>query len=267
MTQTQTKSVPRFATPIVETHCHLDYLDGEQLQDTLVAATASGIERIVTIAVSADNLECVRAIAGTHEQVWCTQGIHPHEADSWSEEIDLAVKLGCKDAKTVAIGEIGLDYHYDHADRKAQARCFEAQLNLAKELDLPVVVHTRDADEDTRAILANHSQYLARKGVIHSFTSSLELAEFCLAEGFLLGFNGIVTFRNADNVRSVVEATPAASIVLETDSPYLTPVPFRGRPNAPHYLPLIAEAVAEIKGMDIEPFLQMARRTSYQLFF
>jgi len=130
-----------------------------------------------------------------------------------------------------------------------------------------VVVHTRDADEDTRAILANHSQYLARKGVIHSFTSSLELAEFCLAEGFLLGFNGIVTFRNADNVRSVVEATPAASIVLETDSPYLTPVPFRGRPNAPHYLPLIAEAVAEIKGMDIEPFLQMARRTSYQLFF
>ena len=176
---------------------------------------------------------------------------------------------GCSySSKTiVAIGEIGLDYHYDHADRKAQARCFEAQLNLAKELDLPVVVHTRDADEDTRAILANHSQYLARKGVIHSFTSSLELAEFCLAEGFLLGFNGIVTFRNADNVRSVVEATPAASIVLETDSPYLTPVPFRGRPNAPHYLPLIAEAVAEIKGMDIEPFLQLARRTSYQLFF
>ena len=108
---------------------------------------------------------------------------------------------------------------------------------------------------------------MTKKGVIHSFTSSLALAEFCLAEGFVLGFNGITTFKNAENVRAVVRATPAESIVLETDAPYLTPVPFRGKPNAPHYLPLIAEKLADLKGLQIEHFLNLTRKTSYQLFF
>ena len=130
-----------------------------------------------------------------------------------------------------------------------------------------MVIHTRDADDDTRAILSNHSRNLTKKGVIHSFTSSLALAEFCLAEGFVLGFNGITTFKNAENVRAVVRATPAESIVLETDAPYLTPVPFRGKPNAPHYLPLIAEKLADLKGLQIEHFLNLTRKTSYQLFF
>ena len=162
---------------------------------------------------------------------------------------------------------IGLDYYYDHADRRAQAAAFDAQLAIAAEQDLPVVIHTRDADADTRAVLANHSRALHRKGVIHSFTSSLELAEFCLDEGFVLGFNGITTFANADNVRAVVAATPADKIVLETDAPYLTPAPFRGRPNAPRYLPVIAARIADIKSLEIESFLKLVRQTSHQLFF
>jgi TatD DNase family protein len=261
------KTIPRFSTPIVETHCHLDYLNQEALQETLDAATAHGIERIITIAVSPANLDTVRQLAGAHAQVWCTQGIHPHEASDWSPDVAQRVAAGCGETRVVAVGEIGLDYHYEHSDRTAQAKAFEEQLQIAAQENLPVVIHTRDADDDTRAILANHSQSLARKGVIHSFTSSLALAEFCLAEGFVLGFNGITTFKNAENVRAVVRATPVESIVLETDAPYLTPVPFRGKPNAPCYLPLIAEKLSELKGLEIEQFLEMTRTNSYRLFF
>jgi len=134
-------------------------------------------------------------------------------------------------------------------------------------LDLPVVIHTREADDDTRAVLANHAGMLRKKGVIHSFTSSLALAEYCLQEGFYLGFNGICTFKNADNVRSVIAATPPEKILLETDAPYLTPVPYRGRSNSPRYLPLVAEKVAEIKNLPVEELLHAARRNSKSLFF
>jgi TatD DNase family protein len=148
-----------------------------------------------------------------------------------------------------------------------QRSVFEHQLQTAIELDLPVVIHTREADDDTRDILKNCSTSLTRKGVIHSFTSSLALAEFCLAEGFMLGFNGITTFNSADNVRQVVAATPMTQLLLETDAPYLTPVPYRGRPNAPYYLPFIAETLAAIKEVDIEELLQQAYCNSLDVFF
>ena len=267
MTQTSRRDIPHFNTPIVETHCHLDYLDSKALSETLDDAFQVGVERIVTISVSADNLDQVRDLANEHPSIWCTQGIHPHEAESWCPALAKRVRAGAEDRRVVAVGEIGLDYYYEHADREVQRTAFDEQLALAAELSLPVVIHTREADEDTRAILTNHSGSLTRKGVIHSFTSSLSLAEFCIHEGFMLGFNGITTFRNADNVRAVVDATPLARIVLETDAPYLTPVPYRGRPNAPCYLPFIAETLAEIKSLPTEAFLEHARANSYRLFF
>ncbi|MDP4917593.1 MAG: TatD family hydrolase [Haliea sp.] len=171
------------------------------------------------------------------------------------------------DERIVAVGEIGLDYFYDHADRAVQRSVFAAQLALAVDLDLPVVIHTREADEDTRAILAEYAPHLRRKGVIHSFTSGMALAEFCLEAGFMLGFNGITTFNRADNVREVVAATPLDQLVLETDSPYLTPVPYRGRPNAPFYLPFIAERIAEVLEIPVETLLASAYRNSLALFF
>jgi TatD DNase family protein len=165
------------------------------------------------------------------------------------------------------VGEIGLDYYYNHADRAVQRSVFEQQLQIAVDTDMPIVVHTREADDDTRDILANFSGQLSGKGVIHSFTSSLALAEYCLGEGFSLGFNGITTFNAAENVREVVAATPLEQVLLETDAPYLTPVPYRGRPNAPYYLPFIAEKVAEVKGCKIEDLLAQAWHNSMQLFF
>jgi TatD DNase family protein len=267
MSKKNRREIPRFRTPIIETHCHLDYLEGEELAATLIRAEEVGIERIITIAVSVDNLEKVLHLTRCAENIWGTQGIHPHEAESWTGDVEDTIRQTSHDPRIVAIGEIGLDYFYDHADRGVQRNVFEAQLQLAVEREMPVVIHTREADADTRSILQNFSHSLAGNGVIHSFTSSLELAEFALNEGFSLGFNGITTFNRADNVREVVRATPIERILLETDAPYLTPVPYRGKANAPFYLPFIAETVAGLKDCEIESFLGQVYRNSEAMFF
>ena len=267
MSNKKRRDIPRFEHPLFETHCHLDYLDAEALRETLARAREVGVERIVTIAVSPGNLDTVIEIASQHQSVWATQGIHPHEAELYDADVEATIRQRTGQEQVVAVGEIGLDYYYDHADRAVQRQVFEAQLQVAVDSNLPIVVHTREADEDTRAILANFSSRLGRKGVIHSFTSGMPLAEYCLAEGFSLGFNGIATFNRADNVRSVVAATPIDQLLLETDAPYLTPVPYRGKPNAPFYLPFIAERIAQVKGYDVEHLLAQAWHNSNALFF
>lgn len=267
MSKQKRRDIPRFRTPIIETHCHLDYLQEMELVEVLDRSLEIGIERIITVAVSPSNLDRVRALTRSSDRIWGTQGIHPHEAEHYDTAVEQAIRAGLQDERILAVGEIGLDYYYDHADRKVQRRIFERQLQLAADLGLPVVIHTRDADQDTRAILQNFSSRLARKGVIHSFTAGLPLAEYCLEEGFMLGFNGIATFDRADNVRRAVIAAPAAQLLLETDAPYLTPVPYRGKPNAPFYLPFIAECVAAVKAMDVEELLRCAYRNSLALFF
>jgi TatD DNase family protein len=267
MSNKKRREIPRFETPIIETHCHLDYLDGDALDETLQKSFDVGIERIITIAVSASNLNRVMELTQYSPNIWGTQGIHPHEAESYTPEVDAIIRQHANNSRILAVGEIGLDYYYDHADRAVQRSVFEQQLQTAVELNLPVVIHTRDADDDTRSILQNYSPLLSRKGVIHSFTSTLELAEFCLSEGFMLGFNGITTFNNAENVRQVVAATPLTQILLETDAPYLTPVPYRGKPNAPFYLPFVAEKIAAIQDLAVEDLLQQAYQNSLDLFF
>jgi TatD DNase family protein len=267
MTAQITQDIPTFHTPIIETHCHLDYLQAADPAAMVMRAHEQGVQRIVTIAVAPDNLTRVRAIAAQHQAVYCTQGVHPHEASHYTVEVGAQIRAAAAaDPKVVAIGEIGLDYHYDHAPRQQQQKAFAEQLQIACDLGKPIVVHTRDADADTQAILADFTRHGLR-GVIHSFTSGLPLAEFCLAEGFALGFNGIITFRSADNVRAVLAQTPITQILLETDAPYLTPVPFRGRENAPFYLPLIAQAVASAKGLQPEAAILQTTLNAEQLFF
>lgn len=261
------REIPRFNTPIIETHCHLDYLEADDLAATLALATEVGVERIITIAVSAENLDKVYQLAHSAPQIWGTQGIHPHEAESFNVAVEQRIRERCSDTRIVAVGEIGLDYFYDHADRATQRAVFEQQLQIAADLEMPVVIHTREADDDTRSILQNFSGSLTRRGVIHSFTSGMALAHYCLSEGFMLGFNGITTFNSADNVRAVVATTPLEQILLETDAPYLTPVPYRGKPNAPYYLPFIAEKIADIKGCDVECLLSQVKDNSISLFF
>jgi TatD DNase family protein len=251
---------------MIETHCHLDYLKAEPLEEILKKIKEAGINKIVTIGVDPLNLDKVMELSNTYEEIYFTQGIHPHDAKEATDvEFNKIISRAIM-PKMVAVGEIGLDYHYNNSPPEIQRTVFEKQLQLACDLNLPVVIHTRDADEDTRAILKNFSGKLKCKGVIHSFTASLELAQFVLDEGFYIGFNGIITFKKAENVQEVVKITPPERILFETDSPFLTPVPHRGKENAPFYLPFIAAKIAELKGLDLELLKTQVLENSLKCF-
>lgn len=248
----------------IETHCHLDYLKALPLEEIRKKIFEAGISKVITIGVDPQNLDRVKEISEQCEEVYFTQGIHPHDAKEATDiEFNKIVDRASL-PKMVAVGEIGLDYHYNNSPQEVQRAVFEKQLQLAYDLNLPVVIHTRDADEDTKAILRNFSGQL--KGVIHSFTSSLELAEFVLNEGFHIGFNGIITFKKAENVQEVVKMTPVERILFETDSPFLTPVPHRGKENAPYYLPFVASKIAELKSVDLEGLKKQVLENSLVCF-
>lgn len=264
------RDIPVYPHPIIETHFHLDYLKAHTKEEILALAHKHNIEKMITISVSPENVDAVIDIANTYPEVYCTQGLHPHEGKEWNPEVKQKILANLKDntrnKKIVAIGEIGLDFYYSKSPREEQLSAFEEQLQIAVDHDLPVVIHSRDADEDTEAILKNFSKTLKRKGVVHSFTSGLGLAQFAIDEGFCLGFNGIITFKNAENVRDALRITPLERILLETDAPFLTPDPYRGLENAPMYLPFIAEKIAEVKGATIEEVLLQSYKNSVQLF-
>ena len=261
------REIPVFEQPLIETHCHLDYLKDRPLEDTLEQTRGVNIERVITIAVSPENLATVRELSGLHPWLYGTQGVHPHDAESYSDDSEKEIRQHGGDDKIVAIGEIGLDYFYDNADRDVQKDVFRRQLQIAADLDRPVVIHSREADEDTIDILSEFEETLKRRGVIHSFTSGPGLARYALDQGWCLGFNGITTFNKAENVRDIVRMTPIEQILLETDSPFLTPVPYRGRENAPFYLPFVAEKIAEVKELALDQVLDQTYRNSLRIFF
>ena len=252
---------------LIETHCHLDYLKELPLEEIRTKIKEAGISKVITIGVDPENLDKVMELARLYPEIYYTQGIHPHDSKEASENDFNKIIARSREPKMVAVGEIGLDYHYNNSPPDVQKKMFERQLQIACDQDLPVVIHTREADADTISILKNFSKTLKRKGVIHSFTSTKELAEFVLNEGFYIGFNGIITFKKAENVQEVVKITPAESILFETDSPFLTPVPHRGKENAPYYLPFVAAKVAELKGLELEALKQQVYQNSLKCFF
>lgn len=251
---------------IIETHCHLDYLKDKPLDELLSEATAAGIEKIITIAVEPDNFDKVFELSQKYPQVYFSQGIHPHDAKLSTIEALKIIEHRCTEKKMVAVGEIGLDYHYDNSPRDKQVEVFKAQLEIAIKNNKPVIIHSRDADEDMMKILSEYAPKLERKGVIHSFTSGPELAQKAIDLGFYLGFNGIITFKTAELVRDIVKLTPLDRILLETDSPFLTPVPFRGRENSPKNILYILEKVAEIKNVTNSEVETAAYENAVNLF-
>ncbi len=263
------RDIPLHTLPIIETHFHLDMLKAESREEIVEKTRLQNIEKMITISTNPHNLDEVIFISEKFSQIYCTQGLHPHEGKEWNDEVKAHVIRNLKNPaykKIVAVGEIGLDFYYSKSPRDEQIKAFEDQLQIAVDFDLPVVVHSRDADEDTIAVLKKFSSTLKRKGVIHSFTSGLKLAQFALDEGFYLGYNGIITFKNAENVRDALRITPLERILLETDSPFLTPDPYRGFENAPYYLPFIAEKIAEVKDVPVEIILKQAYQNSIDLF-
>ena len=245
----------------IETHFHLDYLKEYPHEEILRRSRACGVERFITISVEPDNLKVVRELASEYDDLFCSQGIHPHDAVKATPQDLQEIEQWAKNfSKCVAIGEIGLDYHYNHSPKNIQQDIFRQQLDIASRLNIPVIIHSRDADEDTECIL---KEFPSLQGVIHSFTSGKKLAQYALGREFFLGFNGIITFKSAQNVRDILKMTPEHQILLETDAPFLTPVPHRGKENAPFYIPLIAEKVAQIKGKnphDMEVFYENSLR-------
>lgn len=252
---------------IIETHCHLDYLKAKPLVEILQEANSLGIEKIITIAVEPKNFDTVMDLANTHESVYFTQGTHPHDAKLSSSEDLKTIKQRCSHSKMVAVGEIGLDYYYNHSPRDVQREVFKQQLEIAIEMNKPVVIHTREADEDMIEILREYAPRLTRKGVIHSFSSGAELAHNAIELGFYLGFNGMITFNKAQNIRDIVSFCPLERILLETDSPFLTPVPHRGKENSPAKLPHILEKIAEIKNIAAQEIEKNCYKNSVDLFF
>ena len=254
---------------ITETHCHLDMLknvDLNLLQDNLQKC---GINRVITIGTSNKNFQVVTEIQKNSPSIYYTLGTHPHEAKDFTDkDIDfIRAEFAKNPKKLVAIGEIGLDYFYDYSPREIQISVFKKYLNLAIELNLPVVIHTRDADDDMAEILKEFAPLMQKKGVVHSFSSGIDLGKTAAQLGFFLGFNGMITFKNADNVREAVRNTPNNQLLIETDSPFLTPHPFRGLQNTPEFLPLVLEKLAELKNLSLQEMMKQVEENTDRCFF
>ncbi|MBX3577924.1 MAG: TatD family hydrolase [Rhizobiaceae bacterium] len=252
---------------LVDSHCHLDFPDFAEERAAVVArAVAAGVERMVTISTRVKRFDQVLAIAEAHDEVFCSVGTHPHNA---AEELDVTasdlVRLS-RHPKVVAIGEAGLDYHYDKSPRPAQAQGFRTHIAAARGTQLPLVIHAREADDDMAAILEEESGQGAFPFVMHCFSSGRRLAERALALGGYVSFSGILTFRNSEALRAIARDVPRDRLLVETDAPYLAPIPFRGKRNEPAYVAHTAKVLAETIGVDPDDIAAITTENFLRLF-
>lgn len=252
---------------LVDSHCHLDFPELQSdLPGVLARAADAGVAAMLTIGTRLDRFKGVRAVAESAPNIWCTVGIHPHEARE--EPIDEPARLIAEATheKVIGIGEAGLDYYYEHSPRDDQIRNFRAHIAAARETGLPLVVHARDADDDLCQILAEEHARGAYPGLIHCFSSGRGLAETALGLGLYISISGIVTFKKADELRAIVKDIPLDRLLVETDAPYLAPVPHRGKSNEPAYVRHTAKAVADIKQVAPEALAEATTRNFFRLF-
>jgi TatD DNase family protein len=253
---------------LVDSHCHLDFPDfADELDDVVARAREAGVGAMLTICTRLSEFDKVLGIAERYDDVWCSVGVHPHEAAS--EEgvtVERIVALS-RNPKVVGIGEAGLDYYYDNSPRERQREVFRLHIRAAREAGLPLIVHSRDADADTVALLADGQNGAgALTGVIHCFSSTRVLAQGALDLGFYISLSGIVTFRNAEELRSIAAEVPDDRLLVETDSPYLAPVPKRGKRNEPAFVTLTAARVAELRGTTGSALATQTTENFFQLF-
>jgi len=235
---------------LVDSHCHLDFPGLAEERDAVLArARAAGIGAMQTIGTRLGTFEQVVAIAEANPDVWCSVGVHPHRAAKEPLEGPDRLVGWAGHPRVIGIGESGLDYHYDHSPRDVQAEVFRTHIAAARESGLPLIVHTREADDDTADLLRAAMGEGRFSGVIHCYSSSPELGLAAVEMGLYLGLGGILTFRRSDELRSTVRELPLDRLLLETDAPYLAPEPFRGKRNEPAHVAHVAAALAEVKGL------------------
>lgn len=253
---------------LVDSHCHLDRLDltahGGSLDAALDAARARGVGHFLCIGVSADNAAAVRSLAERYADVDCSVGVHPLDLQPGNAPALEWLLDELQHPQVVAIGETGLDYHYEPEAGEAQREAFRLHLQAARITGKPVIVHTREARADTLALLREAA--LPNAGVLHCFTEDWAMAKAALDLGFYISLSGIVTFRNAEALREVARQVPADRLLVETDSPYLAPIPYRGRGNLPEYVVEVAQCLAQLRGTDFEVFAQQTTANFKRLF-
>ncbi len=236
---------------LTDSHCHLAMLEPERAEEVLGRARVDGIAGFVVPGTAVDDSGKAVSIGHQHPDVWSAVGFHPHEAKDCDDAAFDAIAALANQPRVAAIGEIGLDYHYMHSPREVQQAVFMRHLSLAKERDLPVIIHNRESTEDLIELLMSEEARGIR-GVLHSFTESLEVAQKLLDMGFFISFSGIVTFRTAEPLREVARALPHDRVLIETDTPYLAPVPHRGKENEPAFVAKTAEVLAGLWGRTLE---------------
>jgi TatD DNase family protein len=252
---------------LIDSHCHLDFPDfGPEVEEVVARAHGAGVGLMLTISTKVSEFDRVRAVAERFPHVYCTVGIHPHEAASEPETDTATLVEMARHPKVVGIGETGLDYFYEHSPREAQQRNFRAHIAAARETGLPLVVHTRDADEDTAQILVEEMGKGAYPGLLHCFSSGLQLAEKALEIGFYISLSGILTFKNAVELRETAAKVPMERLLVETDAPYLAPVPKRGKRNEPSFVVHTAEKLAEVKGVSAAELAEATTANFLRLF-
>lgn len=248
---------------LVDAHCHLtgSYLAPDQVEATLARAKAEGVTGFIAVGTDLDDSRTVLAMAHRIPGVQASLGVHPHEAKTWSPEVATALEALLRDPAVRFVGETGLDWHYDLSPREVQEEAFRAQIRLAKTVGKPLMIHTRSAPEATLQVLEEEGADGVR-GIIHCFSEDRAFAARALNLGFYLSFSGITTFKNAAAIRDVAAWAPADRILVETDAPFLAPVPYRGKPNEPGFVRFTAEAVAGLRGI---PSAKLAQLTTQNL--
>jgi TatD DNase family protein len=249
---------------LVDSHCHLDFPDFVEERDAVVArARAAGVTTLLTIGTRLDQFPAVRAIAEAYDNVWCSVGAHPHEAFDHAATSAAELAMLAAHPRVVGIGETGLDFHYDHSPHDAQEGVFRAHIAASKATGMPLIIHARAADDDVARLLREERP---PPGVLHCFSSGRALADAALDLGFYISISGIVTFRNTDELRAIVRGVPLERLLVETDAPYLAPVPYRGRRNEPAYVAATAAAVAALKGIEPAALAEATTDNFFRLF-
>lgn len=253
---------------LIDSHCHLDRLDLKSydgdLNKAIQAAFDAGVSHMLCVSIDLESFPAVQQLAESYPQIFASVGVHPLYEESQAPTVEALVQLADHE-KVIAIGETGLDYHYGKGDLSWQRDYFRTHLQAARQVGKPVIIHSRSAKEDTLKILREEKAEESA-GVLHCFTEDLDMAEQAIELGFYISFSGIITFNNAQALREVVKALPIERMLIETDSPYLAPVPYRGKSNEPRYVTKVAECVAELKQIPLDEVKAVTSQNFFDLF-
>lgn len=251
---------------IIDSHCHLNYPEFVDLGSVLDRAHAAGVGAMQTISCKRSDFQEVIDLTEKDERIWGSIGIHPHEAEEHQDVTVQELVTWSNHQRIIGIGESGLDYYYEHSPKTEQQKSFRIHIEAARDTGLPLIIHTRDADDDTIDIIHDEYQKGAYKGLLHCFSSTQRMADKALEIGFYISLSGIITFKKADELREIAKSVPLDRLLVETDSPYLAPIPHRGKPNEPAFTKHVVEMLAEIKGLSVDEVARITTDNFYTLF-